>query len=85
VPSDPLLLNQAQNALTRLMHRHQRGSFRIIRDPEGAISMWAIEGTDHGPFRVSFADQGRIGTRIEQMSPHFLKALVEYVNKTARS
>jgi hypothetical protein len=81
---DTILHNQGKNALTQLMHRYRRGSYRIIRDPEGVISMWAIEGTGKGPFSVSFADQGRTGTRIEQMSPAFVKALVEYVNKTAR-
>ena len=81
---DPNLNNQGKSALAQLMHRYQRGTYRIIRDPEGVISMWAIEGTELGPFSVSFADQGRTGTRIEQMSPAFVKALVEYVNKTAR-
>ena len=78
------LHNQGKSAVTRLMNRYMRGAYRIIRDPEGAISMWAIEGTAYMPFSITFAEQGRLRTRIEQMTPEFVKAFVEYVNKTAK-
>ena len=81
---DPNLHNQGKKAVDQLMHRHQRGAFRIIRDPEGVVSLWAIEGAEKGPFSITFADQGRISANIEQMSPAFVKAFLEFVSKTAR-
>lgn len=81
---DPQLLTQSKNAVARLRQRHGQGAYRIIRDPEGVVSLWAIEGTENGPFSLTFADRGRISTHIEQMSPAFVKSFVEYVNRTAR-
>ena len=79
---DVNLYNQGKNALALLVRLYQRGSYRIIRDPEGAISLWAIEGDERGPFSVSFADRGRISGNIEDMSPEFVRAFIEYVRKS---
>ena len=76
------LYNQGKSALAQLVRLYQRGSFRVIRDPEGIISLWAIEGNERNPFSVSFADRGRISGNIEDMSPEFVRAFVEYVRKT---
>ncbi|QEM69375.1 hypothetical protein FO488_15245 [Geobacter sp. FeAm09] len=79
---DVHLYNQGKNALALLVHRYrQRGSYRIIRDPEGVISLWAIEGYERSPFSVSFADRGRISGNMEDMSPEFVRAFIEYVRK----
>jgi hypothetical protein len=53
----------------------------VIRDPEGVISLWTIEGYERDPFSVSFADRGRISGNIEDMSPEFVRALIEFVRK----
>jgi hypothetical protein len=79
---DVNLYNQGKSALAQLVRLYQRGSFRVIRDPEGIISLWAIEGNERNPFSVSFADRGRISGNIEDMSPEFVRAFVEYVRKT---
>ncbi len=78
---DVNLYNQGKGALAQLARLYQRGSYRVIRDPEGIISLWAIEGNERGPFSVSFADRGRISGNIEDMSPEFVRAFIEYVRK----
>jgi hypothetical protein len=78
---DANLSNQGKNAVARLMHICRRGTYRVIRDPEGVVSLWAVEGTHMGPFAVTFADRGRISGSIEDMSPEFVRAFVYYVNK----
>ena len=78
---DVNLYNQGKGALAQLVRLYQRGSFRVIRDPEGVISLWAIEGCERGPFSVSFADRERISGKIEDMSPEFVRAFIEYVRK----
>jgi hypothetical protein len=65
------------------MRIYQRGSYRLIRDPEGVISMWSIEGFEKCSFSLSFADRGRVSNTIEDMSPDFVRAFVEYVRKTS--
>ena len=82
--SDTYLNNQGIRALAQLKSYYPRGAYRIIRDPEGVISLWAIEGTENSPFTVSFADQGRINANIEQMSPAFVKAFLVYVDTIDR-
>ena len=79
---DVNLYNQGKGALAQLVRLYQRGSYRVIRDPEGAISLWAIEGYERAPFSVSFADRGRISGNIEEMSPEFVRAFIEYVRRT---
>jgi len=75
------IINQGKTALAILARIHPHGAYRIIRDPEGVISIWSIEGTARMTFRVSFADRGHLSNRIEDMSADFLRALVEYVKK----
>ena len=79
--NDVNLYNQGKGALGQLVRLYQRGSYRVIRDPEGVISLWVIEGFERGPFSVSFADRGRISGKIEDMSPEFVRAFIEYVRK----
>jgi hypothetical protein len=79
---DVNLYNQGKGAVVHLVRLYQRGAYRIIRDPEGVISLWVIEGYERKPFSVSFADRGRISGNIEDMSPEFVRAFVEYVRKT---
>jgi len=79
---DVNLYNQGKSALALLVSRYRHGSYRIIRDPEGVVSLWAIEGYERQPFSASFADRGRISGNIEEMSPEFVRAFVEYVRKT---
>lgn len=79
---DVALYNQGKNAIMMLARSRQRGSYHVIRDPEGVVSMWAIEGEERGPFKISFADKGCITGNIEILSPEFVKAFVAYVGKT---
>jgi hypothetical protein len=79
---DVNLYNQGKGAVAQLMRLHQRGSYRVIRDPEGVIGLWAIEGNERCPFSASFADRGRISGNIEDMSPEFVRAFIEYVKRT---
>ena len=80
--TDQNLYNLGLNAVAHLKRRYQQGTYRIIRDPDGVISLWAIECTEMMPFSVSFADQGRVSPYIEQMSPAFVKAFIDYVKRT---
>lgn len=79
---DIALYNLGKNAIMTLAKNRQRGSYHVIRDPDGVISMWGIEGEERGPFRISFANKGRISGDIEDMPPEFVKAFVDYVQKT---
>ncbi|MDR3580725.1 MAG: hypothetical protein P4L44_12265 [Oryzomonas sp.] len=79
---DMNLYSQGKDAVIQLVRLYQRGSYRVIRDPEGAISLWAIEGFERSPFSVSFADRGRISGNIEEMSPEFVRAFIEFVRRT---
>jgi len=76
------LYHQGKIAVAQLVRLYQRGSYRVIRDPEGAVSLWAMEGCERGPFTISFADRGRVSGDMEAMSPEFVKAFIEYVRKT---
>ncbi|RII29948.1 MAG: hypothetical protein CXR30_09120 [Geobacter sp.] len=62
-------------------HVSGRGAYRIIRDPEGAVSIWDIIGTNTKPFEVTFADCGRMSRNIEAMSPEFHRGLLECLSK----
>lgn len=71
------LYRQAGTALAAFYrHVSQRGAYRVIRDPEGVISIWDIIGKEKGPFEMSFADRGRVSHDIEKMSPEFAKGLI---------
>jgi hypothetical protein len=79
---DTALYNLGKNALALLAKNRQRGSYHVIRDPDGVISMWGVEGEERGPFRISFANKGRISANIEDMPPEFVRSFVDYVHKT---
>ena len=78
------LINQAKNAVQLLMIRYRYGSYRVIRDPEGVVSLWAIEGNARAPFSISFVDKGRVYINIEDISPDFLRAFLDYVRRSVR-
>ena len=65
--------------------RRERGAYRIIRDPDGVVSMWCLEGMEGGPFSVSFANRGRISGNLEDMPPEFVQAFIAFVKRTVRS
>jgi hypothetical protein len=81
---DAALYNQGKTAVGLLAHNRQRGCYRVIRDPEGVVSMWAIEGIEREPFALSFANKGRISWNIDDMPPEFVKAFVDYIKKTVK-
>jgi hypothetical protein len=79
---DTALYNLGKNAMVLLARSLQRGSYRVIKDPDGVISVWSIEGEERNPLRMSFANKGRVSGNIEDMPPDFVKSFVEYVQKT---
>ena len=79
---DIALYNIGKNAVALFAQNQQRGSYRVIKDPDGVISTWSIEGDERGPFRISFAYRGRVSGNIEDMPPEFVKSFVEYVQRT---
>jgi len=81
---NPNLFNQAKSAVALLMNNYRYGSYRVIRDPEGIVSLWAIEGSPNAPFSISFFERGRGYNRIEDIPIDFLKPFLEYVNKPVR-
>ena len=56
--------------------------YHVIRDPDGVISVWSIEGEERGPFRISFANRGRVTGNLDDMPPEFVKSFVDYVQIT---
>lgn len=81
---DLILHGQARNAVVTLMRHYRHGAYRVIRDPEGVVSLWEIEGTPLAPFSISFVDKGRVYNRIEDVPDHVLKSFLEYVRKSIR-
>jgi len=71
----------AQMAVHALSRRYRNGAYRIIKDPEGTITLWAIESNPNDPFSISFVDKGRVYNRLDDVPELFLKAFVEYVQK----
>jgi hypothetical protein len=80
----PLLDSQAQSAAATLLRHYRRGAYRIIIDPEGKVSLWAIEGNPNAPFSISFTDKGRVYNKLEDVPDHALKAFVDYVKGAFR-
>ena len=78
------IFNQAKSAGALLMRHYCFGAYRVIRDPEGVVSLWAIEGSPNAPFTISFVDKGRVYYKLEDVPDHLLKSFVEYVRKTIR-
>ncbi|MDD2734589.1 MAG: hypothetical protein PHF56_11670 [Desulfuromonadaceae bacterium] len=78
------LYSQAKAAAESLMRHYRKGAYRVIRDPEGVISLWAIEGNPNDPFSLSFTDKGRVYNRIGDVPDDMLKSFLEYVrNRSA--
>jgi len=82
--TDANLLNQAKNSVALLRQLYQRGAYRVIRDPDGVISLWAVEGLERDPFSIQFANRGRISYNIADMPPDFVRSFVDYVKKTLK-
>ena len=82
--SDVHLYNEAIRAVAVLRQMYQRGTYRVIRDPEGVVSLWSIEGYEKDPFSMQFANKGRISGNIADMPPEFARAFIEYVRKTPK-
>jgi hypothetical protein len=81
---DSQLHDQARVAVKSLMLHYHYGAYRVIRDPEGAISLWAIEGGPNDPFSISFVDKGRVYYKIEDVPVYVLNSFIEYVQKSVR-
>jgi hypothetical protein len=79
---DAVLYNLGKNAIMLLAKNRQRGTYHAVRDPDGVVTLWASEGEERGPFRITFANRGRISGDIEDMAPEFVRAFVDYVQKT---
>lgn len=73
---------QANNAVAVLIRHYRHGAYRAIRDPDGIVSLWAIEGSPNAPFSISFVDKGRVYYKIEEVPDHVLKSFIEYVRKS---
>jgi len=78
------LYSQAKSAGDTLKRHFGHGAYRVIRDPEGVISVWAIEGGPHDPFSLSFVDKGRVYNRMEDVPGDMLRSFSEYVSKKFR-
>lgn len=75
------LYNQAMSAVQSLIRHYRYGAYRVIRDPEGNVSLWAIEGKAQAPFSISFVDRGRVYNTVDDVPQDLLKSFVEYVIK----
>jgi glucokinase len=78
------LSHEAQGAIVLLRQKYQRGVYRVIRDPEGVISFWSIEGLEQNPFSLQFANRGRISSNIADMPADFVRVFIDYVRKTLK-
>lgn len=78
------LCNQAKSSVSILMNHYRSGAYRAIRDPEGVVSLWAIEGSPNAPFSISFVEKGRVYNNIEDVPDVFMKSFVKYVRETIR-
>ena len=74
----------AKSAVAALMRHYRHGAYRVIRDPEGVVSLWAIEGSPNAQFSISFVDKGRVYNKVDDVSHVFLIAFIEYVRKAVR-
>jgi hypothetical protein len=78
------MINSSKSAIQSLMQHYKYGAYRVIRDPEGMVSFWAIEGSPRAPFSISFVEKGRTYSRMEDVPLDFLKSFLEHVRKTVR-
>lgn len=81
---DTNLRNQALISASTLMRHYRHGAYRVIRDPEGVVSLWAIDGSPNAPFSLSFVDRGRIYNNINDVPEHVLKSFIEYVRRSVK-
>jgi len=81
---DRQLYNQAKVAVESLLRHYRKGAYRVIRDPEGVVSLWAIESGPNDAFTISFVNRGRVYNRIEDVPHDLLKSFLEYVSKASR-
>jgi hypothetical protein len=82
VDRDLNLYRQAKGTVESLMRHYRHGAYRVIRNPEGAVSLWAIESNPNEPFSISFADKGRVYYKIEDVPHDMLKSFLEYFCRT---
>jgi len=82
--SDVRLYQEAKSSVALLRQKYQRGVYRVIRDPEGIITFWTIEGLELNPFALQFANRGRITSNIEDMPSEFVRVFIDYVRKTSK-
>ena len=77
---DIILYKQGEEAIAALArNRRQRGSYHIVRDPEGVVSMWAVDGMERASFAITFGNAGRVSGRLDDMPPEFVRALINYI------
>ena len=81
---DTLIHNQAKAAVESLMRHYRKGAYRVIKDPEGVVNLWAIESNPTDPFSISFVDRGRVYYKIEDVPHEMLISFLEYVRKMLR-
>lgn len=79
---DANLINHAKASILVLLRHYKHGAYRIIIDPEGKVSLWAIEGSANAPFSISFTVKGRVYNHLDEVPPAVLKSFVEYVQKS---
>ena len=82
--SDVKLYQEAKNSVAVLRQKYQRGVYRVIRDPEGVVSFWSVEGLEQNPFSLQFANRGRISGNIADMPDEFVRVFIDFVRKTLR-
>lgn len=82
--SDAKLYQEAKNSVAVLRQKYQRGVYRVIRDPEGVVSFWSVEGLEQNPFSLQFANRGRISGNIADMPDEFVRVFIDFVRKTLR-
>jgi hypothetical protein len=78
------LFRQVNDAAAHLLRHYRHGAYRIIIDPEGKVSLWAIEGAPNAPFTLSLTYKGRVYNDLGEAPPPALLSLVEYVRKAVR-
>lgn len=81
---DREIKSQVKSAVAILMRHYRKGAYRVIKDPEGVISLWVIESGPNDPFSISFVDKGRVYNKIEDVPGEMLKSFLEYVRKAFR-
>lgn len=76
----PQLYKEAAAAVAAFREQvGRRGAYRLVRAPDGVVSMWDLIGREMHRFEMTFAERGRISCRIEDMSPEFAKGVIAYL------